>query len=155
MNDRTIFLGVAMGALVLSAAHVFASAPPTTISDVLQGCAPVIKAEYEGDKSPWGNCVAVTQAFVDYVAGPPKAVDDTNSVSGDLAYELAKLYEDGDNCRNTETELPIAIQLASKLSTDAQQQKLINQIGLTISSCQKVETGSIGDPPFGEKVSDN
>jgi hypothetical protein len=103
----------------------------------------VIDKEYHGDKSPWGECVDATRAFVDYITGA--AAGDQSSVASDLAYQLAQLYRDGPACLNTDTELPLAIEIAARLSPDDSQRQLIEQIATTIKSCQSIEAGAI-DP---------
>lgn len=126
------------------------STGPQSISAVVAGCTPVIKLEYQGDKSPWGQCIALTKSFVDALLGPPVGTDDPSKVSGDLAYELTQLYEDGTDCKKWDTELPVAIQIAATLSQDVDQRKLILQISQTIESCQAVETGTISPPQVAE-----
>ncbi|MEQ1771107.1 MAG: hypothetical protein ABL879_14835 [Devosia sp.] len=138
-----------------SSAEMSAEAPiatpngPTSIPEVITTCTPVIDGEYRGDETLRGQCIAATQAFVTYIAGPP-AQENAGQTAADLVFELAKLYQDGQVCLDHPTELPDAIALALPLSADEDQRALIQSISETIRSCQTIETGALEDaaPPL-------
>ena len=126
---------------LFSAQIVWADTVPETIPAVIQACSPVIELEYNGDKSRWNDCVTATDAFLTFIQGPPVAPEPAK-LAGDLVFELAKLYQSGQPCKSYDTELPNAIEDASK-AADAGQRQLILQIAATIRSCQTIETGAI------------
>src|SRR5665213_1652824 len=95
------------------AAQAVGAVAPMTIPLVVQACTPVIDAEYKGDNTQWGVCIAATQSFLAGVVGPPASTDNTDKTVGDLVLELAKLYRDGDVCKANPTELTDAISAAA------------------------------------------
>ena len=138
---------VLFGAILTSSSF---AAAPTSISQVIEICTPVIDEEYNGNDTHRGVCVTATQEFLTASVGPPATVADPNQTIADLVFELVKLYRDGDICKQYDTELPEAIALAATVinepaDANPSQKALIEQIAETIRACQTIDTGAISD----------
>lgn len=130
---------LSMAALLVAPVGVSQGAA-TDIPGVLSVCAPVISEEYEGDKRRWGTCIASVQEFLDAIGTPDAATDATVT---DLVVALTELYEDRENCKLVETELPEAIELAAHRVTDEEQELQILEISTTIAACEAFATAAI------------
>jgi hypothetical protein len=122
-------------------------AVPTAIAEVIAICAPVIAEEYAGKTDRWNACINATQAYVNYVLGPPVQAENLAQTAADLVFELSKLYQDGEVCLENPTELPDAIAVALRFEMDDQQRALITSIADAMKACQAVETGAIPPVP--------
>ncbi|MGN6488177.1 MAG: hypothetical protein ACTHLT_10210 [Devosia sp.] len=125
---------------VLASPIGVAQSAPTDVPGVIAICAPVISEEYNGDKDRWGLCIAAVQEFLDAAGTPSAATDATVS---DLVVALTELYQDNENCKLVETELPQAIEIAARRVTDEQQTARILEISATIADCQQFRTAAI------------
>ncbi|MBN9309607.1 hypothetical protein [Devosia sp.] len=139
---RNSLIMLSLGAALI-APGAMAQSSPTDIPGVLSVCAPVIKEEYQADRTRWGQCIAAVDAFVKHIGAPSDA---TNPIIADLVAELVKLYEE-QYCPKADTELPIAIELAAQSSTDAVQQAQIIEISATIRDCGVFATAAIQTAP--------
>lgn len=119
------------------------SAAPTSIPGVLDICAPVVGEEYRGDRDRWGQCIAAVDGFLAGIGAPSEATD---PVIVELVAELVKLYQE-QYCPEEDTELPIAIEVAAQLSTEAVQQAQIIEISDTIRDCGVFATAALPPPP--------
>ncbi len=140
-------LGLAFGSLAavsfmaaMWSPGVLAQSSAADIPAVLSVCAPVISEQYEGDKDRWGECIAAVDGFLKGVGAPSDAA---NELIADLVVALTELYQDDERCPLEETELPLAIELAAQLSTDAVQQAQIIEISATIRDCVVITTAAI------------
>jgi hypothetical protein len=133
------------GALAQDASSVAPASVPASIADVITICTPVIRAELDGDKSRWGQCVGAVESYLTAVVGPPARVEDPNTEIANLVLELVKLY-DPKVCKPDDTELALAIARAASFSTDADQKTLITGISQNVADCADVETGALDEP---------
>jgi len=134
---------VAVGSLF--GAPAFAQSAAPDIPGVIGVCAPVISEEYDGNKERWGQCVAAVQSFLDAIGTPAASTDATVA---DLVIALTELYQDDlKNCKEVETELPLAIRLAAERVTDEDQQAQIIEISTTIEDCAAFATAAILPAP--------
>lgn len=144
MLNRTRVAAFAVLAAIAAPFAAFAQATPGSIPEVISTCTPVIDAQYQGDRSLDGQCIAATDAFVKAILGPP-AQGDTAQTATDLVLALVTLYRDGEECEANETELPEAIALVVPLAGDENQSALIASISETVRACEAVETGATED----------
>lgn len=122
---------------------VLAQSAPTDIPGVMAICTPVIGEEYDGDKDRWGECIAAVAGFLKVIGAPSET---SNETIAELVAALVELYQNEEGCIIDETELPIAIETAAQLSTDAVQQAQIIEISATIRDCQVLTTAAIPVP---------
>lgn len=138
---RRILTALALGATFLSPG-AYAQSAPMDIPGVLGVCAPVIGEEYDGDRDRWGECIAAVDGFLGYIGA---ASEEADPIIADLVAALVELYEQ-QYCPEEETELPIAIELAAQMSTDAVQQAQIIEISDTLKDCGEFATAALALP---------
>lgn len=110
---------------------------PTSISEVMGVCTPVIAEQYQGIVERWGYCSAAVAGFL---TGLPMPADQQVA---DLTAELAELFQPGANCSAHETELPEALYVAALRSSDPGQVVAVREIGATIRDCTQAQTRSV------------
>ena len=113
---------------------------PVDVAGVLDTCAPVVTAEYGGNRDRWGECGA---AVAGYIGALDPDAPDTPQVIADLVVRLAELFDPGGDCVANPTELPDAIILAASLVRDAEQRAGIEEIAATIEDCVVQRTAAL------------
>lgn len=99
-------------------------------------CTTVINLQYESDdvdKPRWLDCVRAVEAFLVTVGAVGPAADPEIAL---LVEELVELYQFDDECRISETELPLAITTAAESTDDDEIEALYLEIAVQIANCE-------------------